>query len=267
MNKIILTERCGILGSFSKPPYEMKISMTVRFLLACIHIVVILSISGSNALDPWPTINTSPQYSTSSTTRISPAQSKCPCRCNFFLWDIISYIKYRETFRKMSQNTYEGLGGRKFVRVQPGTYFERCLPQLKNGMLKKDGCWICGHSFREHLVHWSECKRKSEPSHFDDFLDSFPSKLNWGSSLNSFHKQYVEEFQPGAKRPRRKSKVIRTSGVGDVTYLVPSFDPLADGKPKQPWTAFMLLLARNAALERIDDLIWFSQVKTENNCE
>lgn len=259
----------GVTGrSLSENCLQSKSSISMRkrrFMLTCIQIVATLSFIGCHALDPWPTINTSPQYSSSSTTRASPSQSIRSCQCKFFLWDIISYIKYRETYRKMQQNTYEGLGGRKFVRVQPGSYFERCLPQLKSGKLKKDGCWICGYSFREHLIYWSECKQRRRHSALDDYLDSIPSKINGGSSrdMQSFHKNYVEEFQPGAKRSRRKSKLIRASGVEDVSYLVPPFDPLADGKPKQPWTVFMLLLARNAALERVDDLIWFSRVESE----
>ena len=83
----------------------------------------------------------------------------------------------------------------------------------------------------------------------------------------SFHRQYVEEANQTQKKHIRKGKMMRYSGVENVWYIVSAFNPLADsdGKPKKLWTIFMLLFARTASLERMDDLIWFeSSDRTES---
>jgi hypothetical protein len=231
-----------------------------RFILAY---TCLLSSVRCTAIDPWPTINSSPLFSTNLNHNIRPSSSQVvnACRCKFFLWDIISYIKFCETNREIRENSFEGLRGRKFVRVQPGSLLEKWLPQMRRGRLKKDGCVLCGYSFRDHLEYWSNCRQKVKGvSAFDRYLDTASSgKMNKGG--HAFYRQYVEEVSPNTKR-KRKGKLIRESDVVNVAYLVPAFNPLADGNPKKPWTVFMLLFARNAALERVDDLIWFGEVES-----
>lgn len=241
--------------------------MSLQAISICIYLLITLPSITCAAIDPWPTINASPQYITRNVVRTPSADEidTSTCRCKFFIWDILSYIKYGETNRLIRKNTYEGLGGRKFVRVQPGGYFERWMPQLRGGKLKKDACWLCGYSFRDHLEYWSGCKRTNnggKQSAFDSYLDTF-NKMNTNrASGYSFHQRYVEEVQPN-KRLKKNGKVIRESEIGGVSYLIPPFNPISDdGRPKKPWTAFMLVLARVAALERVDDLIWFSKVES-----
>jgi hypothetical protein len=222
-------------------------------------------------MDPWPTIDSSPQYSAVSThdVRHSPrAQSTKTCKCKFFLWDVVSYFKYRETKNQIRQNTYEGLGGRKFVRIQPGSILEKWYPQLRRGGLKKDGCLLCGYSFTDHLLYWSRCQQRSRregASAFDLFVDSESRNVLKVAADNqvgySFHRKYVEEVNSRNRRKwKKQGKVIRKSVDENISYLVPAFNPLADEKPKKLWTVFMLLAARVACLERIDDVIWIDKV-------
>ncbi|KAL7514121.1 hypothetical protein ACHAXN_011934 [Cyclotella atomus] len=231
--------------------------MSILFYLCLTTIILFLSTT-CIAIDPWPTINASPQYVATPSSQTSNINS---CHCKFFLWDIVSYIKYCEANRQIRQNTYEGLGGRQFVRVQPRSYAETWLSQLRRGSLKKDGCCLCGYSFRDHLVYWSKCKEMKNgkrQSAFDCHLKSNGTRKGT-VDRHSFHEQYVEVIHH-KKRLKKKGKLMRESNVADMVYLVPQFNPLADGRPKKPWTVFMLLLARSAALERVDDLIWFSKV-------
>jgi hypothetical protein len=80
-----------------------------------------------------------------------PTHDPCPkeCRCRFFLWDFVSYYKYHETISLAQQNIFEGKGGKKFVRLQPNTNLEKWYPQLRQGLLKTDGCLLCGHSYND----------------------------------------------------------------------------------------------------------------------
>jgi hypothetical protein len=98
---------------------------------------------------------------------------------------------------------------------------------------------------------------KKRQSAFDCYLKSNAPGTKKG---NTFHEQYVEEIKHN-KRQKKKGKVMRESNVADIAYLVPQFNHVADGNPKKPWTVFMLLLARAAAFERVDDLIWSSNVE------
>lgn len=239
--------------------YELKFSMNNRSrrtnIIVCLYLVLSLIASICTALDPWPTINTSPLYSRSIPN--TPIDNSS-CRCKFFLWDVISFIKYRQTNNFVKQNTYEGLSGRKFLRVQPGSVYEKWVPQLRSGILKNDGCFLCGHSFADHLEFWTQCQQRRRHSTLYSYLDATLSKADGNPSTGfSFHRQYVEEAkQTRKKHVVRKGKMMRYSGVEEVSYQVSPFDPLADGKPKKLWTIFLLLLARTASLERVDDLIW-----------
>ncbi|KAL7478535.1 hypothetical protein ACHAW6_004291 [Cyclotella cf. meneghiniana] len=233
------------------------------------------------AMDAWPTINSSPHFSysanigvtnkdnalrPSSHSRIEPS-----CTCKFFVWDFWSYFKHRETTYQLHRNTYEGLGGRKFVRVQPGSILEKWYPQLRRGALRKDGCLLCGYSFTDHLEFWSTCKQirgKGSPSYFDRYLESTSSNLKGhtkGYSTakgRSFYQQYVEVSEDNKTRSKRRDKELKRTFDGNVSYLVPPFIPLADGKPKKLWTVLILAMARTAALERVDDLIWFEKLES-----
>jgi len=178
------------------------------------------------------------------------------CRCKFFLWNFISYVKFKETTSLIHENTIEGLGGKRFVRVKPGSLLERWYPQLRANQLKTDGCALCGHSFRDHLEYWWWCKKRSNGGY-----SKFESVIGDGGSP-SFYNKYVD--QSGANKHQRNHKglEVRTSFDGGVSYVVPPFNPLIDGKPKRAWTVMMLALARTSALVRLEDLIWLEKVES-----
>lgn len=189
---------------------------------------------------------------------IPPCTKTSPsfCRCKFFLWNFISYIKFKETTSLVNENTIEGLGGKRFVRVKPGSLLERWYPQLRTGQLKTDGCALCGHSFREHLEYWWWCKKRSNGGY-----SKFESVVGEGGS-NSFYSKYVD--QSGANKQKRDHKnglEVRKSFDGGISYIVPPFNPLVDGKPKRVWTVLMLALARTSALVRLEDLIWLERME------
>jgi hypothetical protein len=114
--------------------------------------------------------------------------STTSCRCKFFLWNIISYIKYKETTYQVRENTIEGIGGKRFVRVKPNSLLERWLSQLRANQLKTDGCILCGHSYREHLEYWWWCKKQATGgvSKFESFIDEGRSNYH-----SSFYNKYV----------------------------------------------------------------------------
>ena len=188
--------------------------------------------------------------------RIGPSTTSC--RCKFFVWNIISYIKYKETTYQVKKNTIEGLGGKRFVRIRPNSLLERWLPQLRANQLKIDGCIICGYSYREHLEYWWWCKKQATGgvSKFESFIDR-------GRSNSSFYNKYVDVLDAGKQRNRRHNKQfeVRESLEGNIAYTVPPFDPLADGTPMRIWSILLLALARTAALVRLEDLIWLERIE------
>ena len=222
---------------------------------------------------PWPAMSSSTQMKSDSRTswlqddnniddrRIKHNNSHCTtsCRCKFFMWDFISYIKFKETTSQVKENTIEGLGGKRFVRVKPGSVLERWYPQLRANQLKVDGCFLCGHSFRDHLEYWWWCKKSSTGGY-----SNFESVIGEGISDNkrhSFHNKYVNELDVNKLERHHKGLEVRTSFEGGLSYGVPPFDPFADGNSKRVWTVLMLALARTAALVRLDDLIWLDRIE------
>mmetsp|Transcript_3169 Transcript_3169/g.5557 ORF Transcript_3169/g.5557 Transcript_3169/m.5557 type:complete len:264 (-) Transcript_3169:229-1020(-) len=222
----------------------------------------------------WPTLGSSKQIKPDSSTclhdddnsiadkRRTKHNISCTtsCRCKFFLWNFISYIKFKETTSLVKENTIEGLGGKRFVRVKPGSLLERWYPQLRANQLKTDGCFLCGHTFREHLEYWWWCKKGRSNGGYS----KFESVIGDGGSDNehdSFHSKYVDELGTNKQKRGHKGLEVRTSFEGGVSYVVPPFDPLVDGKPKRVWTVMVLALARTSALVRLEDLIWLERIE------
>uniref|UniRef100_A0A7S2RDF1 Uncharacterized protein n=1 Tax=Eucampia antarctica TaxID=49252 RepID=A0A7S2RDF1_9STRA len=71
--------------------------------------------------------------------------------CRFFLWDGISAVKYYTCERLMRERVYEGLGGKKFVRIRPGSILDSLYPLSNHS---PDRCSSCGQSFHQHLATW-----------------------------------------------------------------------------------------------------------------
>jgi len=178
------------------------------------------------------------------------------CRCKIFIWNFVSYIKFKETISQVKENTIEGLGGKRFVRVKPGSVFARWYPQLRANQLKVDGCFLCGHSFREHLEFWWWCKKRSTGGY-----SKFETVIGDSISDDKHYRKYVDELGVNKRTKHHKGLEVRTSFEGGISYVIPPFDPLADGKPKRVWTVLMLALARTAALVRLEDLIWLETIE------
>lgn len=225
-----------------------------------------------NTLMLWPTLGSSNKDMMEYYASLHHEErNSCPtsCRCKCFLWDFISYFKYKETVFQSRQNTFEGRGGKKFVRIQPNTLLERWYPQLRSGKLKPNGCMLCGYTWKDHLEYWWYCRRRKgnrqggrgDTSSFDRYVDNIAKE---SSQDKAFHRKYVDVGNANRRRYRRdKDMEIRHSYSGEVAYSVPPFDPLADRHPKGIGSVILLALARTTTLARIEDLIWLREVELE----
>lgn len=214
-----------------------------------------------NAAILWPTMSISNQQ-----YQIPSSQDDvliCPtkCQCKFFIWDFVAYCKYKETIYQVRQNTIEGLGGKKFVRIQPNSLLEKWYPQLIGGMLKPDRCCICGYSWKDHLQFWWHCKQKKGVcKQFDSYMDR--NALKQGEK--SFTR-YVQEVDNTHKhRSMARGKEVRKSVEGEVSFLVTPFDPsrIDNDGPKSVGGVLLLALARIQAMVKMEDLIFLSRVQS-----
>lgn len=276
-----------------QPLVAMSSTSPPRLMLMALLLLVVQQRSTrANAMDPWPTINTSPQYSqvpksnvdmsSSANTRgrnssSSSSQMKhtSSCHCKFFVWNVLSYLKYKETLYQTRQNTIEGRGGKKFIRMQPGSMLEKWYPQLKSGLLKPDGCVLCGFSYKEHLEYWWRCRRRQGGvASFDRYINNASKRLEQDAKKKSratsederfaFHQQYLDEVKARSKQTKQKATARKGDSMTEWrdSYNIPAFNPLADGKPKRLMTVLMLSFARTASLLRLDDLMFLSRVES-----
>lgn len=207
---------------------------------------------------------TSQQNITNRKSIVSSSHDDCPtsCRCSFFVWDFVSYYLYKMTMRQVRENTFEGKGGKKFIRIQSSNKaLETLYPQLRAGELKKDGCLVCEHSWKEHLEYWWWCQRRRQrgvQSAFEQCLEQ-DSIAHDGGGKSTFHKKYVG----GIHSSKQKDREVRQNIFDEeVAYSVPKFNPLADGRPKSITSVLLLSFARTASLMRLDDLILLSGVES-----
>jgi len=242
-------------------------------------------------LDPWPTIDASSRHSIVHSTpgkgvdhrteASKPGERKgshrsrggvpssslpheicvIPCRCKFFLWDLFSLFKYRETTFRAQKNTFEGKGGKKFVRIQPNTLLEKWYPELRAGKLRTDKCMLCGYSWEDHLEYWWHCQRRrgGVSSAFEKSLEKSAASRDYKFS---YHERYVDEINSSNnRRSHRRVREVREAFDGETLYFVPPFDPFA-GLPKSVGSMLILALARAASLLRVEELMWLSAVES-----
>ena len=130
---------------------------------------------------------------------------------------------------------------------------------MKMGHLKIDGCLLCGHSYKDHLDYWWYCRqKKGDVSEFDRFITKSVTDCDF--KINSFHRNYVEEVVESSASSRcRRGQEVRKSVEAGVTFMVPRFDPLADGRQKSIGSVLILSIARIQSLVKVEDLIWLSK--------
>mmetsp|Transcript_26436 Transcript_26436/g.78195 ORF Transcript_26436/g.78195 Transcript_26436/m.78195 type:complete len:352 (+) Transcript_26436:3-1058(+) len=102
---------------------------------------------------------------TASSTATTPTHHHGPKACRIFVWDVVSAVRFALCIRMLRENLYEGLGGRKFVRIRPGSILQSLYPCSDHA---PDRCAICGFSFPDHLGEWWKPWLRSP---FDTHLD------------------------------------------------------------------------------------------------
>lgn len=112
--------------------------------------------------------------------------------CGVYLWDAPSALLFFWTNHLLKDCIIEGRGGRKFVRIEPGSILQLLYPSRKR--YSPDKCMLCGGSFRDHLLlWWTKCNGLYTP--FDLQLDRV-------------YQTGVETYAPA---PPKEAKAIRAN--------------------------------------------------------
>ena len=122
------------------------------------------------------------------------------CRCTVYIFDINSFLIHKYTTRQITERTYEGLGGKRFVRLpENALVLNRWVRLVLSGAIKREQCMLCGHTHRDHLEFWSWLGRKKTKA-FDEYV--LDERRSGSSSLVG---RYIESTKTAAAR-RGKSK-------------------------------------------------------------
>ncbi|CAB9501989.1 expressed unknown protein [Seminavis robusta] len=116
--------------------------------------------------------------------------------CSWFVWDGPSALLHRWCHHLLKDCVYEGLGGKKFVRIEPGSVLQLLYPCSR---YSSDRCMICGGTYRDHLTLWW-AKQLYTP--LDQYLDKTYQRavvLETHSSSSSSHSH--KRSSPRRTRP------------------------------------------------------------------
>ena len=219
------------------------------------------------------------------TSDLSSLSSSGRKACGFFLWDAPSALLYHWTNHLLKDCIYEGRGGHKFVRIEPGSILQLLYPWSR---YSPDRCVNCGGNFHDHLTLWWS---KNLYCPFDLWVDKVKEqgvrleKNGAGKSKNDrkhsakrhdkpdyiYHQRYVldvGDLLGGVTNIRERRRLLKQAvakyplitgnveqrkvlvGRGEqVSYVVPSFQ--ASGR--RPSASFRLV--RELLLRAIDNLI------------
>jgi len=161
--------------------------MQIFYILSLLHLVQVIQIKSSSI--PPPTVTTAAHAhdhahahrSTSSEMKMRGGEKTTRKPCGFFVWDVMSASRYHVCIRLLRESVYEGLGGKKFLRMKQGSVLASLYPLSMHG---PDRCLICNQSFHRHLMTWWFPKRYTP---YDLYLDGVNKECSSSDSLESSH--------------------------------------------------------------------------------
>jgi len=164
--------------------------------------------------------------------------------CSLYVWDAPSALLWRWCNHLQRDCIYEGRGGKKFVRIEPGSMLQLLYPCSR---YSTDRCWLCGGTFRDHLTLWwskhlytpfdlyvdqvyregvvlptaaaaaakedasVKKHRKSKTGKFNSYL---PQQEQQERTEYAFHRRYVLDLTQllhGVRDPAQKKKIMQRS--------------------------------------------------------
>jgi len=165
-------------------------------------------------------------YNTNNSRRRQSQRSEVAAPpCKLFVWDAPSAFRYHLCKRLLRGNIYEGLGGKRFVRIKPKSVLESLYPPSSHG---SDRCLLCHHTFADHLASWWFPNRYTP---FDTWLDD--TRMNYSEEV---------ETVPGVdtkkkKKSQRRKNRIAGSGHVDLEQRLseaPHLNPISTTSRPMP---------------------------------
>lgn len=211
--------------------------------------------------------------------------------CGFYLWNAVSASMYHLCNYLMRDAIFEGKGGRKFVRIEPGSLLELLYPASRHS---PDKCIFCGGTYADHMtLRWS----KHIYSPYDLYMDRTYSqgilqKVEVGSGTHSggrrvaassdetairhvFHSRYVHDLEllfQGLAKASDKNRMLRQK-INEDPYLsdpaemrkgLNTFYVVPLSSSKKRGIGFPLLkFARQRVLDAVDALISIEERENE----
>lgn len=130
--------------------------------------------------------------------------------CRLFIWDVPSALLYRWCNHLQKGCEYEGRGGKRFVRIRPGSMLQALYPCSRYA---PDRCLVCGGKYLDHLTLWWF---KHMYSPLDQMLDR---DLKEGVIMTDPH---ASDKRPNNHRKRGKRQVPSDDGP-TIQFQYPLF--------------------------------------------
>jgi hypothetical protein len=70
--------------------------------------------------------------------------------CGLYIWNAPSALLHKWCTHLLRECIYEGRGGVKFVRIEPGSILQLLYPSLRH--YSPDSCVLCGGTYQDHLA-------------------------------------------------------------------------------------------------------------------
>lgn len=141
-----------------------------------------------------------PTCATSAHRAIQTSGRKTRKPCGFFVWDSMSASRYHICERLLRGSVYEGLGGKKFIRMKQRSVLANLYPLSRHGPSR---CLLCGQSFQSHLMSWWFSRRytpydlylddvKKRGGTYESHLNAKPAATRYGRKKDSSNNNIVE---------------------------------------------------------------------------
>jgi len=96
-------------------------------------------------------MTTTSTISTSINVKDNIGNTNLNAPCRLFIWDLPSAVRYHVCKNLSRDRIYEGIGGKKFIRIKPNSILESLYPCSSHSPSR---CVKCRLSFQEHLQYW-----------------------------------------------------------------------------------------------------------------
>jgi hypothetical protein len=130
--------------------------------------------------------------------------------CGLYIWNAPSALLHKWCTHLLRECIYEGRGGVKFVRIEPGSILQLLYPSLRH--YRPDSCLLCGGTYQDHLaLAWAKHLYTPLDRRLDDDYNKGRLEMQGQEDMTKISRHASQKVKAKTTRTRPSSSSFSSS--------------------------------------------------------